>query len=299
MGKLINLVGKKFGEWEVLEKAQKPISATSTAAFWKCRCSCGTERILDGGVLRQGKSKSCGCLSKQIQQQKLSEDLTRKRFGSLVVIERAEKPQGLKSNGAYWLCQCDCGNKKVIMGKSLRNGKTVSCGCHIQQYADLLGKRFGKLTVVSREPKSKKWKCQCDCGGIVYVTGSNLRFGHVQSCGCLSSIGEMKIEQILQENNISYIKQFSFSELRGVNGGLLRFDFAIFNKENKLSCLVEFQGEQHYPSKQSKFFDDNVLITDVVKKEYCKEHGILLYCIPYWKRDNLTIENLFSEKYKY
>ena len=29
-----------------------------------------------------------------------------------------------------WLCACECGNKKVILGKSLRNGSTTSCGCY-------------------------------------------------------------------------------------------------------------------------------------------------------------------------
>ena len=31
------------------------------------------------------------------------------RYGKLVVIERVPKPEG-RPKGAYWLCQCDCGN---------------------------------------------------------------------------------------------------------------------------------------------------------------------------------------------
>ena len=49
-----------------------------------------------------------------------------KKFGKLLVIE----PQGKKSdNSINYLCQCDCGNKKVVNGVNLRKGITTSCGC--------------------------------------------------------------------------------------------------------------------------------------------------------------------------
>jgi hypothetical protein len=34
-----------------------------------------------------------------------------------------------------WRCKCDCGNYKVISGKSLRNGETRSCGCYQRERA--------------------------------------------------------------------------------------------------------------------------------------------------------------------
>lgn len=53
-------------------------------------------------------------------------DLTNKRFGKLLVLSRV----GKNSNGNYkWLCKCDCGNEKEILGDSLKSGKTQSCGC--------------------------------------------------------------------------------------------------------------------------------------------------------------------------
>jgi len=30
---------------------------------------------------------------------------------------------------AYWLCICECGNRKIIRGEHLTSGRTVSCGC--------------------------------------------------------------------------------------------------------------------------------------------------------------------------
>lgn len=53
-----------------------------------------------------------------------SANLIGERFGMLTVLERAE------SNGvSRWLCQCDCGNTKVVFGANLKNGRTRSCGC--------------------------------------------------------------------------------------------------------------------------------------------------------------------------
>lgn len=53
-------------------------------------------------------------------------DMTGQRFGRLTVIARAENnPRGR----AMWECLCDCGNKKIILGVTLRNGRSRSCGC--------------------------------------------------------------------------------------------------------------------------------------------------------------------------
>lgn len=54
---------------------------------------------------------------------------------------------------------------------------------------DLVGKKFGRLTVLQREANDKKggamWLCECECKTKVVVNGTNLRSGHSQSCGCL------------------------------------------------------------------------------------------------------------------
>ena len=55
---LIDLTGQFFGELEVLEYKG---SNKHNSAQWLCRCSCGTEKIIDGQSLRKGLTKSCGC----------------------------------------------------------------------------------------------------------------------------------------------------------------------------------------------------------------------------------------------
>ena len=53
---------------------------------------------------------------------------------------------------------------------------------------NLLGQRFGKLTVISKAGISKhgsvNWLCKCDCGNETIVNSNNLRRGHTLSCGC-------------------------------------------------------------------------------------------------------------------
>lgn len=135
-------------------------------------------------------------------------DLTGQRFGKLLVLERAENDKFGKTR---WLCQCDCGNQKIITGASLSRGLTTSCGCNrkekIQAYneqhtQDETGHKYGRLTVLYRDlnPQNQKdgramWVCQCECGKTITVMGKSLRSGHTQSCGCLSKETSSKIGQ--------------------------------------------------------------------------------------------------------
>ena len=57
MGKLIDLTGQIFGRWIVIGRA----SGHSKHTLWKCKCVCGTERLIDSYTLRTGRTTSCGC----------------------------------------------------------------------------------------------------------------------------------------------------------------------------------------------------------------------------------------------
>ena len=115
-------------------------------------------------------------------------DLTGQRFGKLMVVSRADdyiKPNGNKI--IQWRCVCDCGNEVVVRGEYLRSGDTKSCGCLTSE--NLVGMKFGRLTVMDREsPKSKKtkglWVCKCECGNVIKVNTSDLKSGNTTSCGC-------------------------------------------------------------------------------------------------------------------
>lgn len=234
-------------------------------------------------------------------------NLTGQTFGRLTVLERdTTKPSG-QGKSAYWLCQCECGNKVSIRSDKLKKGITQSCGClskeiHSQIFLkDLTGQIFGRLTVLERDvskPMGKEhfayWICKCKCGNKVSIRGDHLRNNTTQSCGCLNSAGEERLNKILQDNQINYKTQYTFSDLRGEAGSLLRFDFAILNKEQDLLGLIEYQGEQHYKpmgyDTEERFQKRQNY--DIQKMVYCKTHNIPLLTIPFTDYAQLNYDYL-------
>lgn len=63
MQKVKDLTGQRFGRWRVLELAERRVSGNRIAVYWKCQCDCGTVKIIRGGNLKTGNSKSCGCIN--------------------------------------------------------------------------------------------------------------------------------------------------------------------------------------------------------------------------------------------
>lgn len=49
---------------------------------------------------------------------------------------------------------------------------------------DRTGHAYGDLTVMEKDPDGRRWRCKCTCGNETSVSGSNLKIGHVKSCGC-------------------------------------------------------------------------------------------------------------------
>lgn len=158
--KTIDLKGQRFGDWDVIEYVGN--------SMWKCKCTCGTIKEVSSRHLRNGVSKDCGHTgsSKRI-------DLTGQVFGEYTVLKYAGDKR--------WLCKCSCGKIKEIDGYRLRDGLVKSCG-HSGKLIDETGKEFGDLTVLSYD--GTRYICRCKCGNITSVTGSNLRSGSTQSCGC-------------------------------------------------------------------------------------------------------------------
>jgi hypothetical protein len=61
---------------------------------------------------------------------------------------------------------------------------------HPANFKDLVGDRFGRLTVVESAGRTHhgemKWACRCDCGGEKVARSDHLCNGRTQSCGCLN-----------------------------------------------------------------------------------------------------------------
>ena len=61
MPKALDLTNQKFGFLTAIEKAPSKNKKT----YWKCRCDCGNETIVQTSHLRNGSICSCGCRSNQ------------------------------------------------------------------------------------------------------------------------------------------------------------------------------------------------------------------------------------------
>lgn len=64
------------------------------------------------------------------------------RFGRLMVLSLAQATEG----EVLWQCRCDCGVVKAILGHSLRNGRTASCGCLRKEKRTTTATRVNRIT---------------------------------------------------------------------------------------------------------------------------------------------------------
>lgn len=294
MPKLIDLTGKKFNKLLVLERAEN----IGKKVAWRCLCDCGNETTVEGYSLKTGQTKSCGCLR--------GKDLIGQKFNRLTVIEKTS--QRTKDRNIIWKCLCDCGKECFIDSSALISNNTKSCGCLNTETRTILGQShkkdltgmvFGKLTVIKdsgqRYNNNILWNCQCECGNQPLIKGTSLLHG-VKSCGCIKSKGEIRIAQLLTENNIPFETQKTFDNCLLPNTQYYAyFDFWVNN-----SYLIEYDGIQHFETKTGGWNnEENLLKTqerDKIKTDWCKNNNIPLIRIPYWKLDTLTIEDLLLSK---
>ena len=86
-------------------------------------------------------------------------DLTGKKFGRLTVRGRIGYLYG---GDVAWSCECKCGNQKTIVGASLRNGLTKSCGCLSRELASK--RKPNKTHGMSKKGEYTSWlamKARC------------------------------------------------------------------------------------------------------------------------------------------
>lgn len=204
-------------------------------------------------------------------------DLLGKKFNKLTVvkfdrIEYKRDSKGKNRNKSYWLCKCDCGNEVSIARYDLVTGKTKSCGC-LKKIAsekiakkrldDLTGKRFNKLVVIGLDRKETRiyrkgnkrtiyyWRCRCDCGEEIVVSGRRLKDGRIKDCKDVkrnetesyTKIGnEFKKENILKEgtrlDNLS--GKLSKANTSGVRGVSFKKD------KNKYRARIGFKKKTYF-----------------------------------------------------
>lgn len=137
---------------------------------------------------------------------------------------------------------------------------------------------------------------QCPKGHIFKKPYNKFKQG--QRCPiCYESNGEQIIRNYLVTYNIKFKTQYKFKNLVSDCGVLLRFDFAIFDKNNNLICLIEYQGQQHYEPVEYFGGKEQFQIQqehDRRKRNYCINNNIKLLEIPYWDFNN--VEEILKEQ---
>lgn len=155
---------------------------------------------------------------------------------------------------------------------------------------------IGSEKITPSSGKKGTWKCS---KGHKWVTSIYSRTGGNTGCPmCSESRGEQKVAETLDHLGVKYYREVSYSNLSGVGGGLLRFDFSLLNDNGYIAALIEYDGEYHF----KKLFDgdghERIVLNDKAKQEYCAVNKLPLYRIPYTEYDKVPeiIEQICVEE---
>lgn len=139
--------------------------------------------------------------------------------------------------------------------------------------------------------------CECQNGHKFYIAPNNLSAGKWCKT-CNISHGERAVENYLKANNIPHQREYTFDDLKG-DRNVLPFDFGVLDSDNKLICLIEYDGEQHFrPMRHSRNIQRNIekfeqtQRHDKLKNEYCEKHHIPLIRISCFDVDYRRLLNL-------
>lgn len=286
-----NFTGNTYGHLKVVKMMYNYNKKNDT--YCECECDCGNKNIIKNYsnlVYTNTIYTSCGCRRKEAAIAYKSDDITGQKFGRLTVVKMRLEFSPIKAD-----CICDCGNVITVTKADLKSRHTQSCGCLQAEragesnYIDLTG-YISKNNIKAISPSHQNshgvwiWNFECPlCNDIFQALPANVKSGKITSCGCSSSSKrELMIKNILDKYSIGYEQQYTFDRCKYINK--LRFDFALFNDDESLNCLIEYDGEQHYISIDLFGGEEGLKLNqkrDGIKDAYCKDNDILLYRLKY------------------
>lgn len=198
------------------------------------------------------------------------------------------------------LCICNyCNHQWYVTPNKLKQGRGCPmCANQTRSVKPLseakndLAQKYPTIKIVGNYINTHTpadFKCLA-CDTIWTTTFQSIYYGNSGCPLCNSTYGEYVVAVYLNNNNIKYLRQFTFSDCRFQNP--LRFDFYLPDH----NTVIEYQGEQHYyPVKFNAEWNDQELqrqfqytqTRDDIKRNYCKEQGINMVEIPYWDKNNI------------
>lgn len=214
-----DMKGTRCHRWLVI----RPVDKDKGGQWrWECQCDCGNIRVVRGGDLRCGGSKSCGCyavkvVSKHIhkenqypQRHKHSKHPLYKIWSGMIeryirhpitvnyTICDSWKNDSVKFikdlENMGWTRQKEIQIKEGFFEFSPENVYLEKKGTHIAEFhknkhpemRNLVGKRFGHLVVLEDINRSGNLfcSCKCDCGNKFIVLSRHLVYEQTKTCGC-------------------------------------------------------------------------------------------------------------------
>lgn len=203
-----------------------------------------------------------------------------------------------KTCGYEWMSTPDSlihgnGCKKCAM-KYVQNYRIKS---HEQFLSEFKERNINHDTIDILSEYTKDYEpvtCKCKTCGNVWKTNPHNLINKRSPSGCPlcnTSKGEKKIKNFLEDNNINFVWQKSFSDLVGTGGGLLSYDFYLPDT----NMLIEYQGEFHdgTANSQSKEQFEYQKEHDRRKRKYANDNKIQLLEI--WYKDFNNIEQILKD----
>lgn len=239
----------------------------------------------------------CGCKYCKSEKIKKALSLSKEDFVSRI-SDSIEVIGEYVNNSTPILLRCKkCGHEWYALPSNSLKG--YGCPVCSKRYKDndIFLAELSKITkdiIPLEEYKGAHVKilCHCKiCGRNFYITPNKLLM-HRGCPFCKRSKGEKAIKNFLDKNKISNIPQITFNDLRGVNNGLLSYDFYLCD----YNMLIEFQGQFHDGTARLQKIDELEVQQehDKRKREYAKSHKIDLLEIWYYDIDK--IEEILSKK---
>lgn len=133
-----NYTGQVFGNLTVIERYG---TSNDRHALWRCKCTCGEERIVKGTDLKNNTisyyCNNCAInnknhakhLNMNYEKRETYTKIFGNKFGKIIPLEPTEKRDS--EGRVLWRCICDCGNPNplYLSSNALLTGNTKSCGC--------------------------------------------------------------------------------------------------------------------------------------------------------------------------
>jgi mRNA-degrading endonuclease HigB of HigAB toxin-antitoxin module len=272
----------------------------------KMKCDIGHDFELSWNSIKNGR-RCTECAGNK----KKNSDVFKKDVYDLVGEEYSVLTEYKNINTKIRMKHNVCGNEYDVYpnnflrgrrcGKCVRPHYNTDTNSYKQRVFEIVGNEYmvlGEYIGANKKILMKHEKC----GHQWNITPHNFIDSHRRCPRCKESEGERRIRVFFSQNNIVFYQQYKFKDCRYKRS--LPFDFAVFDKDNNLLFLIEYDGEQHFSpwyalyGKRAEESFEKTKINDEIKNQYCKNNNITLLRIPYWDLNNIEeilVKNLKAE----